>query len=139
MAGSILVVEDDENALNGYLEFLVLAGFSPQGVGDGMAGAPVAGLAAALAVPPMAVITDISMPHLNGFQLAEALRGSESTREVPILGLTAHWTVDVTAQATRVGIATLLLKPCMPSHLLAELQRLLGARSGAPAGIRCRP
>lgn len=117
----VLVVEDDSNALSGYLEFLSAAGFEPTGISNGAEALPMA-----LRNPPAAVITDISLPGMSGFELAAALRCDVRTQRVPIIGLTAHWTPDVRARAVDVAMQTVLLKPCMPSHLVAELERVLG-------------
>jgi CheY-like chemotaxis protein len=117
----VLVVEDDSNALSGYLEFLAAAGFQATGVGDG-----AEALSIALRNPPAAVVTDITMPGMNGFELAAALRCDVRTRQVPVIGLTAHWTPDVHARAVDVAMQAVLLKPCVPSHLVAELDRVLG-------------
>ena len=117
----VLIVEDDPNALSGYLEFLSAAGFEPTGVGNGAEALPLA-----LRNPPAALVTDIMLPGMNGFELAAALRGDARTRSIPIIGLTAHWTADVHARANDVAMQVMLLKPCVPSHLVAELDRVLG-------------
>jgi CheY-like chemotaxis protein len=125
----ILVVEDDESALSGYLEFLMTAGFAVTGVSDATRALPLA-----LRRPPEAVVTDITLPGMSGFELAAALRADMRTRHVPVIGLTAHWTPEVRTRAADVHLHALLLKPCVPSHLVAELERVLASRrSTAPA------
>lgn len=116
----VLVVEDDQQALSGYVEFLALSGFDARGHDDAREALPVA-----LRHPPGAVVTDITLPGMSGFELAAALRADVRTRHVPIIGLTAHWTPDVRARAAEVGMHVVLLKPCTPSHLVAELGRVL--------------
>jgi CheY-like chemotaxis protein len=118
----VLVVEDDANALSGYLEFLGAAGFEPTGVSTGAEALPIA-----LRNPPAAIVTDITLPGgMSGFELAAALHCDVRTRAVPVIGLTAHWTPDVRARALDVSMQAILLKPCVPSHLVAELERVLG-------------
>jgi AmiR/NasT family two-component response regulator len=39
--------------------------------------------------------------------------------------MTAYWATDVHERADRAGITAILLKPCQPEHLIAELQRVL--------------
>jgi len=116
----VLVVEDDDNALSGYLEFLSAAGFEATGVSNGADALPMA-----LRQPPAAIITDISLPGMSGFELAAALHCDIRTRHVPVIGLTAHWSSDVRARAVDVAMEAVLLKPCVPSHLVAELERVL--------------
>ena len=117
---TVIVVEDDIHTLSGYLEFLATAGFEATGVPDG-----ADALSIAVDHPPAAVVTDISMPGMDGFTLAEALHHHTGTRNVPVIGLTAHWSPDVRARANEVGMRAILLKPCLPSHLVAELRRVL--------------
>jgi CheY-like chemotaxis protein len=120
MAKPILVVEDDQPTLSGYVEFLANAGFSPTGFSNG-----AEALAVAFRDPPAAVITDITMPGMDGFALAKALQQDVRTRHVPVIGLTAHWHAEVSVRAAAVSMRTVLLKPCSPAHLMAELQRVL--------------
>jgi DNA-binding response OmpR family regulator len=118
---NVLVIEDDSNALSGYLEFLAAAGFEATGFSTASEALPIA-----LRNPPSAVVTDITLPGMSGFELAAALHCDVRTRQVPVIGLTAHWTPDVRARALDVAMQAILLKPCVPSHLVAELERVLG-------------
>jgi CheY-like chemotaxis protein len=117
----VLIVEDDPNALSGYLEFLTAEGLEPTGAPNGTDALPIA-----LGNPPAAVVTDITLPGMNGFELAAALRGDPRTRAIPIIGLTAHWTAEVHTRARDVAMQVVLAKPCIPEHLVAELNRVLG-------------
>jgi DNA-binding response OmpR family regulator len=132
----VLIVEDDANALSGYVEFLTAAGFDPTGVANGADALPLA-----LDNPPAAVVTDITLPGMTGFQLAAALRRDARTRGIPIIGLTAHWAADIHSRARDVAMQVILSKPCIPGHLVAELQRVLGhaktlAEETEPALVR---
>jgi DNA-binding response OmpR family regulator len=116
----VLVAEDDPNALAGYLEFLATAGFVAVGRTDGKAA-----LALALETVPDIVVTDIAMPGIDGFALAAALHAHESTRLVPVVGMTGRWNAEMQNDALRAGLAAMIAKPCMPSHLMAEIERVL--------------
>lgn len=117
---SVLVVEDDPNALSGYLEFLCRSGFAASGSTDGRDA-----LGIAIETVPDIVVTDIMMPGLNGFALAAALRADARTRHIPIIGMTAHWTAEMQNGAHRNDFNAMLLKPCLPAHLIAEIERVL--------------
>jgi len=119
-SNQVLVVEDDANALSGYLEFLGAAGFDPTGVSNAADALPIA-----LRHPPAAVVTDITLPGMNGFDLAAALHCDMRTRHVPVIGLTAHWSPDIRTRAFDVAMQAILVKPCVPAHLVAELERVL--------------
>jgi two-component system CheB/CheR fusion protein len=116
----VLVAEDDPHALSGYVEFLSTAGFVVYGRGNGRDA-----VSTALEIIPDIVVTDIAMPGLDGFGLAAALRADSLTKDVPIVGMTAHWTADTQSEGHRAGFSAMLLKPCTPTHLLAEIERVL--------------
>ena len=114
------MAEDDPHTLSGYLEFLSRPGFVASGRCDGREA-----LGLAVETIPDIVITDIMMPGLDGFALAAALRADRRTRHVPIIGMTAHWSTEMKSAAQRAGFSAMLLKPCLPAHLLAEIERVL--------------
>jgi putative two-component system response regulator len=116
----VIVVEDDPSALSGYMEFLGDAGFHAMGVSDGRKA-----LTLALDDPPAAVVTDITLPGMSGFALAAALHQDPRTRNVPVIGMTGNWSPEVRAQAAEAFVRAVLLKPCVPAHLVAELHRVL--------------
>ncbi|MEO6236352.1 MAG: response regulator [Vicinamibacterales bacterium] len=130
----VLIVEDDSDALCGYVEFLTAAGFEATGLANG-----AAALLLALENPPAAVVTDITLPGLTGFELAAALRADPRTRRVPIIGLTAHWTADVHSRARKAAMQVVLSKPCIPGHLLAEIERVLGRSRALDSVGAARP
>lgn len=125
----MIVVEDDSHTLSGYLEFLISAGFEAIGVADG-----AQALAMAVQDPPAAIVTDISLPGMDGFALAEALHRHWRTREVPVIGLTAHWSPGIHTRSEEVSMRTVLLKPCVPAHLVAEIRRVLDKPRGSVTG-----
>jgi two-component system, cell cycle response regulator DivK len=142
---TVLVAEDDQNALSGYLEFLSRAGFAACGSCNGREA-----LALALQTVPDIIVTDIMMPEMDGFTLAGALRADDRTRHVPLLGMTGHWTAEIQTSAQQAGFNAMLLKPCLPAHMLAEVERVLrharlmsaalgqtavGAGSALPVGL----
>lgn len=142
----VLVAEDDPHALSGYLEFLGRSGYVATGSADGKEA-----LGLAVETVPDIVVTDINMPGLDGFGLAAALRADRRTRHVPLLGMTGHWNTEMQKEAARSGFSAMLLKPCMPAHLLAEVERVLrhaklmnaalgqatvGAEPALPVGLR---
>lgn len=121
LCAPILIVEDDRNALSGYIEYLTDAGYEVVGVADGSAALPVAKTRGA-----SVVVTDIALPGMDGFDLAVALRSVPLTQDVPVIGLTANWSRETHVRAAAVQMCAVLRKPCVPSHLVAELERVLG-------------
>jgi DNA-binding response OmpR family regulator len=116
----VLVVEDDPNALAGYMEFLEAAGFVVVGQPDG-----AAALEFLRETVPDVVVTDIAMPGLDGFGLAAAVHADARMRTVPVIGITAHWNAEMQAHAVAAGFSAMIAKPCVPSHVVAEIERAL--------------
>lgn len=116
----VLVVEDDPNALAGYVEFLTAAGFVAVGHING-----ADALAFTHETVPDIVVTDIGLPGLDGFALATALHACEHTRAVPVLGMTGRWNAEMQTEAAIAGLSAMIAKPCMPSHLVAEIKRVV--------------
>lgn len=138
----VLLVEDDAQARDGYAEFLERGGFRVA-----QAGSAEDALAQSSAAIPDVVVTDIALPGRDGFALAAELQGEARTRGVPVVAMTAYWATDVHERADKAGITAILLKPCQPEHLIAELQRALQrnrlprlaqSASAAVAGGRAR-
>ena len=127
LSAPILIVEDDGNALSGYIEYLTDAGYDVIGVPDGSAALPVAVRCGA-----RAVVTDITLPGMDGFALTVALRAVPLTHDVPVIGLTANWSREMHARAAAVQMCAVLRKPCLPSHLVAELERVLASDRREP-------
>jgi CheY-like chemotaxis protein len=124
MARQILLAEDDRATREGYLELLSACGYDVLAVADGEEA-----LRAVRQHAPDALVTDLNMPLLDGLALASEIREEPGpVRSIPILALTGDVTPARSRQALALGI-TLILKPCSPAHLQAELTRLLGGRA----------
>src|SRR5205823_3440473 len=69
-----------------------------------------------------AVLLDLDMPGLNGFETAKLIRGRDRSRETPIVFVTAaldtHFPV---AEAYRLGAVDYLVKPLVPDILRAKV------------------
>jgi CheY-like chemotaxis protein len=129
----VLLVEDDPLAREGYAEFLESGGFRVA-----QCGSAEDAYSQTLELVPDVVVTDIALPGRDGFSLASDLRVQARTRSIPVVAMTAYWAADVHERADRAGMTAILMKPCQPDHLIAELHRVLqrnqrprGAQAGA--------
>ncbi len=85
----------------------------------------VQALARSLSDLPDLIILDVDMPGMNGFQVLDRLRKEETTRDIPIIMLTAH-AKDAPLFAEWSGVADLFMtKPFGPETLIAEVKRIL--------------
>jgi two-component system, chemotaxis family, chemotaxis protein CheY len=87
------------------------------------------GLARARFERPDLVLTDVKMPGLDGFQLAEALRLDERTRQIPLIFLSGETTAAHETRAHEAGALAYVTKPFDPPALASLVAGVL-ARSG---------
>src|SRR5687768_13969593 len=121
LAPLILVVEDDLSTRVMYREFLTHSGFRIMDAHNGHQA-----LAKAHEASPDAVLTDLAVPGMDGFELCRALQQLAGTRSIPILAVTGHAEyLDQHARFRHAGISHVLPKPCPPDTIAHELRRLL--------------
>ena len=72
------------------------------------------------------VISDIGMPEMNGYELAEALRGLSDYQDIPMIAVTGYSEYDDRGRALRAGFNAHVTKPIDPSQLLDMMNKLLG-------------
>lgn len=87
------------------------------------------GLEQARSERPDLVLTDVMMPGLDGFQLAEALRRADRICQTPLIFLSGETTAANEARAHELGALAYLTKPFDPPALASLVAGVL-ARSG---------
>lgn len=122
----ILVVEDDAGVRDLIRARLVLAGFEIHLAHNG-----AEGLSRALEVRPDAMVLDINMPEMDGFDVLRALWAEN--RLAPTLVLTARHAAEDVRLATSLGARDYLTKPFSEQQLLARISRLLRPLAAKPA------
>jgi chemosensory pili system protein ChpA (sensor histidine kinase/response regulator) len=81
---------------------------------------------------PDALILDVEMPNLNGYDVLSRLRAYPELARVKIVMLTSRFTEKHQERARALGAHAYLTKPCDPDILLETLERLLAARFPQP-------
>ena len=71
------------------------------------------------------IISDIGMPEMNGYELAESLRRRSEYQGIPIIAVTGYSEYDDRGRALRSGFNAHLTKPIDPSELLLLMNELL--------------
>ncbi|MGY6707333.1 MAG: response regulator [Rhizobiaceae bacterium] len=127
MADRVLIIDDDTRLSAMLVDYLGGSGFSARAAGDGASG--LADLAAAGAD---AVILDIMLPDLDGFEICRRIR---TTSDVPVLMLTAKGDETDRIVGLEIGADDYLPKPFSPRELQARLKAILrrGRRREEPA------
>ena len=118
---NILVVDDNPDKLQLIEAALSLAGYHVTTATDG-----VEALAAIESYQPDLVITDVMMPRMNGYELAQRIRGNPVTKFIPVIMQTAagRRTEDL-RRANEVGALGYITDPTDIDLLLARTRTLL--------------
>ena len=71
------------------------------------------------------IISDIGMPEMNGYELAESLRKRGGYSDTPLIAVTGYTEYDDRGRSLRAGFNAHITKPINPSHLLDVISELL--------------
>lgn len=107
---TILVVEDNPQAAQLLCIYLTEAGYSPVVATDGDKAVKMA-----QKIKPFAITLDIMLPKKDGWQVMEELKGSEDTRDIPIIIISI---VDDQSLGFSMGAAGYLTKPIDKEQLM---------------------
>ena len=78
-----------------------------------------------LAQPPDILLLDLKMPHVDGIQILEEVRGSPILERIPIIVLTSSTDAETKLQALELGATDFLAKPVDSSELALRLRNTL--------------
>jgi two-component system, cell cycle response regulator DivK len=117
----VLLVEDDREGRLMYAEWLQLAGFRVEQAHNGLQA-----LERAFDLLPAAIVTDLNIPGIDGYELTRRLRADERTTRIPIIAVTGYapFTQDP-SRADRAGCDAIIPKPCLPDDLESTIRSLL--------------
>jgi two-component system capsular synthesis sensor histidine kinase RcsC len=80
-----------------------------------------------------AVMTDLNMPGMDGYTLAQCLRAQKAI--APIIAITAHAAAEERARCESAGIDAILLKPALLDTIDQTLRRLVNEAGRRPASL----
>jgi CheY-like chemotaxis protein len=116
----VVVVDDDPNSLDIAQMLLKHHGARVHTATNGQEGLDILAQ-----VQPRFVLTDISMPVLDGWGMIAALKANARTASIPIIALTAHAMVSDRQRAMAAGCHNYMSKPLTPLTFIGELLSLL--------------
>ena len=119
----VLLVDDDPVILKLLQVNFEMEGYTVLTANDG-----VEGLEKARAERPDVVILDIMMPRMDGLEVTRELKGDDSTKEMPILLLSAKAQASDIQLGRDVGADDYLTKPFDPLELLERVSEILKSR-----------
>ena len=80
-----------------------------------------------------AVISDLQMPHMDGFEFVENIRKSVQFGQIPVLMLSSSAQQGEHEHCRQLGISAYLAKPIQPSELLDAILNALSLHAGEPS------
>lgn len=118
----VLIVEDHSDTRQMYEECLSLA-FEVVTAADGLKA-----LAIVKASHPDLLITDLSLPGLDGFELVTRIRTDPEISDMRVICLSGYGGHAHEQRAREAGCDRVLQKPCMPDALLTIAEELIATR-----------
>lgn len=120
MPARILLVDDSPTVLNLLGLVMRQQGYEVVAAKDGLEA-----LRKLQEQPVDLVITDVNMPHMDGFTLIATLRAHQAWRGLPIIVLSTESSRRDTQVALNHGANLYLSKPVSPTDLVAHVRSLL--------------
>lgn len=121
----VLLVEDDRDGRIIFAEWLEEAGFRVDQAHNGLQA-----LERAFDLLPDAILTDLNIPGIDGFELTRRLKHDPRTSGIPVLAVTGYAPFQDPARADRAGCDAIFPKPCDPDQLGRTLTMLITEARG---------
>ncbi|MBS2212648.1 response regulator [Carboxylicivirga mesophila] len=118
----ILVVEDNDEVR----EFIINQLWQNYRIKSATNGTE--GLEQAIDSVPDLIVSDIMMPHMDGFELCKQLKTDIRTSHIPVILLSARSSVEQQIQGIDIGADAYITKPFEPFYLEARIKNLIASR-----------
>ncbi len=112
----ILIIEDNRDAADSLRLLLELHGHEAYAAYTG-----TEGVSKAQVLVPSVVLSDIGLPGLDGFEVAEQLRRTAALKKTTLVAMTAYTGEEYRKRAREAGFDYYLVKPSDPDRLLEFL------------------
>ena len=119
----VLVVDDNQDSRELVVKVLKNRGYEMIEAADGEEA-----VEKAVAEMPDLILLDISIPKLNGYEVARILKGKEGFKGIPIVALTAHAMKGDRMKALEAGCEGYISKPINVRELAAQVKSFLKGR-----------
>ena len=128
MNGKVLVADDDFDNRTIVQEALEAAGYEVVLATNG-----VEALEKVAASTPDVLLLDLSMPKLNGWEVAKRIRQMPNHYGMAIIAFTAHALVGDELKAKASGCDDYISKPCLPKEVVEKIAFWVGRKASAGA------
>lgn len=120
----VLLVDDYPDALEMWELYLRTHGYEVATADDGLKAVDQA-----FACDADVIVLDLELPGITGFEAARRLRADPRTARTPLVAATGYSHRQQLDQARAAGFDSIIVKPCDPSVLVAEIERVRLFRS----------
>jgi two-component system chemotaxis response regulator CheY len=121
---SVLIVEDSENsAATLEIAFLGIPGVSVLTACSGFEALRILDNGAGV----RAIVTDLNMPRMDGFELIRRVREHDRLRATPIIVVSADTDPDTPDRISQLGVSAFFSKPYSPAQVRRKLEQILNA------------
>jgi len=124
MERNVLLVEDSKLQANVLTNWLRNAGYSTNWARDGLEG-----LYSVMSTRPNLIISDISMPRMNGYELCQAIKTDENLRDISVILVTGLTDTESIVHGLESGADYYLTKPYEEHLLLSMIKSILTRKS----------
>ena len=115
---SVLIIDDSADTRDMYEYALAYGGFNVLQADNG-----ANGLSRAIDALPDVIVTDLSIPGIDGFELLTRVRANPRTERIPVIVLSGCADTDTSRRAIAAGAVAFLVKPCSAESLIDEVRR----------------
>lgn len=123
----VLVVDDYREAREMYVAWLEVSGYRVM-----QASTAADALALAAADPPAAILMDLSLPGVDGFEATRRLKADPRTCHAPVVAMTGHVESQVADAARVAGCDAFIVKPSHVPDLVRVIADLIARTGGEP-------
>ncbi|SIN70574.1 response regulator [Halodesulfovibrio marinisediminis] len=122
MSKHILIVDDSKTVRNLVAFIMKNEGFKVTAAEDGLDGLEKLYSCGAVDL----IITDINMPHMDGFTFIENVRKQDAYRDLPIVVLSTEGQEQDIKMGMSLGANLYMVKPAQPEKMVRNVRMLLG-------------
>ncbi len=115
-SGDILIVDDDLDGLKLLAKVLSNTGYSVRSTSNGELA-----LRSVQAKHPDLILLDIKMPGIDGLEVCQRLKADETTRDIPIIFISAVMDAETKAKGIELGALDFITKPYHAKELLGRV------------------
>jgi DNA-binding response OmpR family regulator len=82
---------------------------------------------------PDVIVMDLELPGKSGYEVAHELKERSDTCRIPLIAATGYSHANQLDKARACGFDSIIVKPCDPESLVAEIRRMLCQKTISPA------